>query len=174
MIVRQKNPKLEARQLTIDNVEEVAEWCGLNRTHILWHRNEAGEGEPSLIYGDRGVYAHLGDWIVKKAERPSRFTTVTDGYFQREYLGEPEDVESVDVASDEPIRHTSKDIPTDFSVGPMTVEKIEAIDRNARAYGYEVGKGANLAQVIHTLSDDNPFLDKDWRLKMMMGENDAG
>lgn len=48
-----------------------------------------------------------------------------------------------------------------------TLEQLEEIDRNARAYGWEIGNGHPLAERIEELSDDNPFLDKKWREKMM-------
>jgi hypothetical protein len=38
-------------------------------------------------------------------------------------------------------------------------------DRNARAYGYEVGKGAKLGRVV-LATDDNPFMDPDWADKV--------
>jgi hypothetical protein len=49
--------------------------------------------------------------------------------------------------------------------GPMTEMDevtLAEIDRNARAYGYEVGRGRLLAKGIET-SEDNPFLDPNWR-----------
>jgi len=36
------------------------------------------------------------------------------------------------------------------------------IDRNARAYGFEVGRGHPLVKDVLKLSPDNPFLQKDW------------
>ena len=45
------------------------------------------------------------------------------------------------------------------------VVDIEEIDRNARAYGYEIGRGQPIAKTIET-SEDNPFLDKDWKSKI--------
>ncbi len=39
---------------------------------------------------------------------------------------------------------------------------LEEIDRNARAYGYEIGRGQQLGREI-TTSQDNPFLDPNWR-----------
>lgn len=40
--------------------------------------------------------------------------------------------------------------------------QLEGIDRNARAYGWEVGRGQEIGSEVQT-SDDNPFLDPDWR-----------
>lgn len=40
--------------------------------------------------------------------------------------------------------------------------RLEEIDRNARAYGFEVGRGKDPKGVIHT-SPDNPFMDKGWK-----------
>lgn len=41
----------------------------------------------------------------------------------------------------------------------------EEIDRNARAYGFEIGRGHPLAEKLEKTSPDNPFLDKNWRAK---------
>lgn len=35
-------------------------------------------------------------------------------------------------------------------------------DRNARAYGFEIGRGVKLATQI-VISEDNPFMNQDWR-----------
>jgi hypothetical protein len=43
----------------------------------------------------------------------------------------------------------------------MTPKDIREIDRNARAYGFEVGRGRPAQEVV-TASPDNPFLDPDW------------
>lgn len=43
------------------------------------------------------------------------------------------------------------------------VKPEEEIDRNARAYGFEVGKGHPLTEVIEQTSPDNPFMNPDWR-----------
>lgn len=40
---------------------------------------------------------------------------------------------------------------------------VDEEDRNARAYGFEVGRGAKLATRIESLSEDNPFMDPNWR-----------
>lgn len=42
-------------------------------------------------------------------------------------------------------------------------ERLEEIDRNARAYGWEVGKGRPVTGEILMTSSDNPFLDPNWR-----------
>ncbi len=39
---------------------------------------------------------------------------------------------------------------------------IEEIDRCARAYGFEIGRGQSLEQKVN-VSKDNPFVDKNWR-----------
>jgi hypothetical protein len=44
-----------------------------------------------------------------------------------------------------------------------TAADLEEIDRNARAYGFEVGRGQALTAQIAGLSDDNPFVKKGWR-----------
>jgi hypothetical protein len=44
----------------------------------------------------------------------------------------------------------------------LTPEELTEIDRQARAYGFEIGRGQPLAEQVNA-SDDNPFLDKNWR-----------
>lgn len=44
----------------------------------------------------------------------------------------------------------------------MSPMDIREIDRNARSYGFEVGRGAPLGQDLES-SPDNPFLDPEWR-----------
>lgn len=43
-----------------------------------------------------------------------------------------------------------------------TKDDLDEIDRNARAYGFEIGRGRALAEGIET-SEDNPFLSPNWR-----------
>jgi oligoribonuclease (3'-5' exoribonuclease) len=45
-------------------------------------------------------------------------------------------------------------------------DPIDEIDRNARAYGYEVGRGAALSHGMIQTSDDNPFMAKNWRAQI--------
>ncbi len=40
---------------------------------------------------------------------------------------------------------------------------IEEVDRNARAYGFEIGKGHPLTHMILSTSPDNPFMQPGWR-----------
>ena len=40
-------------------------------------------------------------------------------------------------------------------------EELGELDRNARAYGFEIGRGKKMEDVVSS-SDDNPFLHKDW------------
>lgn len=47
----------------------------------------------------------------------------------------------------------------------ITQDQLDEIDRNARAYGFEVGRGKPLERKID-FGDDNPFLDSDWRSKV--------
>ncbi len=49
-----------------------------------------------------------------------------------------------------------------------TRAEVLEIDRNARAYGYEVGKGQELRAHIES-SEDNPFLDASWQDKVKTG-----
>jgi hypothetical protein len=45
----------------------------------------------------------------------------------------------------------------------LTQEQLNEIDRNARAYGFEIGRGHPFVETLNELSDDNPFLDVNWR-----------
>lgn len=49
--------------------------------------------------------------------------------------------------------------PPSMSLNPP--ELIE-LDRQARAYGWEIGHGQPLGKEINT-SEDNPFMDPNWR-----------
>lgn len=42
---------------------------------------------------------------------------------------------------------------------------LDEMDRNGRAYGWEIGQGRPLTRTI-TFSEDNPFVDKNWRDKV--------
>jgi hypothetical protein len=44
--------------------------------------------------------------------------------------------------------------------------QVEEIDRNARTYGFEIGKGHPLTSKLDKLSDDNPFVNVNWRAKV--------
>lgn len=44
----------------------------------------------------------------------------------------------------------------------VNLEQLAELDRVARAYGFEVGRGKPLAPSIDS-SEDNPFLDPNWR-----------
>lgn len=40
-------------------------------------------------------------------------------------------------------------------------DDLAEVDRNARAYGYEIGRGAPITAQLDA-TDGNPFLDRDW------------
>lgn len=42
-------------------------------------------------------------------------------------------------------------------------EELDAMDRNARAYGWEIGRGKPLAANIGDISPDNPFINENWK-----------
>jgi hypothetical protein len=44
----------------------------------------------------------------------------------------------------------------------ISQEQLDEIDRNARAYGFEIGRGKALTKNLN-MSDDNPFLESSWR-----------
>lgn len=54
----------------------------------------------------------------------------------------------------------------------VPLDKLDEIDRNARAYGFDVGQGAPLAEKL-TTSAANPFLDPNWR-EQLEGKGDRG
>lgn len=45
-------------------------------------------------------------------------------------------------------------------------ETMDEIDRNARAFGWEIGHGAILVGGTVCTSDNNPFMSKDWKKEM--------
>ena len=47
------------------------------------------------------------------------------------------------------------------------------MDRNARAYGWEIGHGQPLTQVID-FSPENPFIDPNWRINLTDEEDADG
>lgn len=53
---------------------------------------------------------------------------------------------------------------TSLEAGKSEMDKqLEEIDRNARAYGFEIGRGHPLTTDLHEISPDNPFMNKNWR-----------
>lgn len=57
---------------------------------------------------------------------------------------------------------SSSDIPPLNEVH-TAIEGLEEIDRNARAYGWEVAKHNMLIEIFDHVCEDNPFMDKNWR-----------
>lgn len=45
----------------------------------------------------------------------------------------------------------------------VTDEFITSIDRNARAFGWEIGRGADLSKPVTEMTTGNPFAFLDWR-----------
>lgn len=52
----------------------------------------------------------------------------------------------------------------------MTDEELEEMDRNARAYGWEIGQGAKIDHMVDA-SEENPFLDVNWRDQLSRGSD---
>lgn len=44
----------------------------------------------------------------------------------------------------------------------LTDDQVEEIDRNARAYGWEIGRGQMLGVQVDT-TENNPFMERNWR-----------
>lgn len=58
----------------------------------------------------------------------------------------------------------NSDIPDEQKV-------IAELDRNARAYGFEIGRGHPLTEKLTHISPDNPFMDRDWKSKITKEDN---
>lgn len=58
--------------------------------------------------------------------------------------------------ADEPVEE-------DKNLGLVSLSKLEEIDRTARAYGWEIGRGRPIVQQMEDISPSNPFLDPNWR-----------
>ena len=54
------------------------------------------------------------------------------------------------------------------------LDALPEIDRNARAYGWEVRNGHPLTEKIESTSPDNPFMDSDWRAHIPPPEQCSG
>lgn len=63
-------------------------------------------------------------------------------------------------------RHLQRAVAAETRLAEVEAS-IEEIDRNARAYGWEIGRGHPLHSTIKVNSPDNPFLDSDWRSKIL-------
>ena len=48
-------------------------------------------------------------------------------------------------------------------ISEVVSDHVQEVDRNARAYGFEIGRGKPLTKTVDGLSDDNPFLTSTWR-----------
>lgn len=55
-----------------------------------------------------------------------------------------------------PVEVPISDIPPDNEV-------VAELDRNARAYGFEIGRGHPLTSHLESVSNDNPFMKRDWK-----------
>jgi hypothetical protein len=47
-------------------------------------------------------------------------------------------------------------------LGRGDAAQLDEIDRNARAYGWEIGRGQSISEQVET-TEGNPFLDPNWR-----------
>jgi hypothetical protein len=57
--------------------------------------------------------------------------------------------------------------PTKIMAYIIDPDAVDEVDRNARAYGWEVGNGHPLVEQINTLSEDNPFMNAYWKNNMV-------
>lgn len=99
MKVRAKNPIQEAKQLTVDNAEELRDWTG---GQLLWGtRAEDGSPQPNLLIfakdaysGQWDIHAHVSDWVILEPNKG--FLVYPDAVFKSEY--EPEVVSPAELA----------------------------------------------------------------------------
>lgn len=64
-----------------------------------------------------------------------------------------------------PLNETVKTEPRPIAVSDVwdpEHDRLLSIDLNARAYGWEIGRGTPMAEQIES-SPDNPFINPDWR-----------
>lgn len=54
----------------------------------------------------------------------------------------------------------------------MTQEELAELDRCARAYGYEIGRGQPIAPSVES-TEGNPFMDPNWRDKVCVPDEEA-
>jgi hypothetical protein len=78
-------------------------------------------------------------------------------------------IESLDRVGGAPriVIWTDGETPKIINAYVIVPEAVEEIDRMSRAYGWEVGHGKPLTQTIEDLSEDNPFLQEDWKERMV-------
>ena len=60
-------------------------------------------------------------------------------------------------------RYINGGIEAAFDFRVVRETALEEMDRCARAYGYEIGKGHPLTYIVHDISEDNPFRDEHWK-----------
>ena len=58
---------------------------------------------------------------------------------------------------------------TDHQMGKL-IPLLNEMDRNARAYGWEIGHGQAMTQIID-FSPENPFIDPNWRQNIVEEES---
>lgn len=62
------------------------------------------------------------------------------------------------------------DILPNINIPPDTAV-LEELDRAARAYGFEIGRGHPLTEKLTSISPDNPFMDRKWKSKIKKENN---
>lgn len=83
-----KPENLEVIELTKDNVEEVARWCGGTLSSVRNIMNETNCPLPHMlqipsVHG--GIDAELGTFVVRNSET-GRFSVMTQEHLEREYV----------------------------------------------------------------------------------------
>lgn len=72
-----RSPIIEARQLQLNNLEEISQWMG---THITIHNNV--EQLLAIEYNNATFYAYIGDFVV---HNKTSFEIITSKMFKQKY-----------------------------------------------------------------------------------------
>lgn len=121
---RRRPFSVEAIQLTAENVEDVANWCGgIIRTGVNPLNKQAGPGkyikiEVKRALNDRQTRAYVGDWVLKagggfkiytplafnesfEPEEVDRMLDVVDRMLEREKLEDDEENDQFDSTTED-------------------------------------------------------------------------
>lgn len=158
--MRKPQEPIECVKVTDSNMREVAKWCR-GEVHTIRSNKKDGVDEQHVKVNvqyprnERQTKAFIGDWILRigysfKIYVPLAFTNSFEQIHKSPSVVTLEEGQTVDV------------VKNVFEENAENSNK-EELDRNARGYGFEVGRGHALTADIETLSDDNPFVNKNWR-----------
>lgn len=142
---------VEGVKVTEENLDEVAAWClGEIQTNPKTGRRHI-RVDAHRPLTERQTMAMPGDWVLFHNRG---YKVYTEAAFSRnfelvEVASHADHAEFVPVVAFDP--GVEQDTPL------FSIDLIREIDRNARGYGFEVGRGEAQGDVI-TPSPDNPFV----------------